>query len=321
VRHVLIAIVALALVALLEAAYHIYRWRDERARDELRRRIKAIADEPIAGGPSLLRAGRFAAAPALDEFVRSLPLADRLELLLLQTDSPLTVAQVIGYSLLSGAAGLLLSLVLRVGLPGAVVLGAATLAVPVLLLLGARDRRNRKLSEQLPEALDMVARSLRAGHALSSAFELAAGEMPAPVAVEFGRAFEAQRLGIPTDEAIVQITARAPKNRDLKIFAVSAIIQKETGGNLAEILSQLAETIRARYRFQGKLRALTAEGRASAVIVGAMPFIIGAALAIMNPEYLRPLATTGIGQVITLAAGASWLLGVAWLHRMTKLDL
>ncbi len=319
-RQVLIAVVALALVALVEAALAAMRWNDERRREELRRRLKAVADEPTQES-TLLRATRYAASPALDAFLRGVPPARWVEHLLEQTDSRLTVAQVMGYSALAGAAGVLAAMLLAGGPVLAVLAALLGGAIPIVLLAGARDRRSRRISEQLPEALDMMSRSLRAGHALTSAFELVAAEMPEPVAIEFGRAFEAQRLGIPVDEAIVQMTRRAPSNRDLKILGVSIVIQKETGGNLAEILGQLAETIRARFRFHGKLRSLTAEGRASAVVVGAMPFAVGGLLRIVNPEYLVPLVATNLGRMVLAGACASWLIGVTWLFRMTKMDV
>jgi len=176
------------------------------------------------------------------------------------------------------------------------------------------------MSEQLPEALDMMARSLRAGHALSASLEVVAREMPEPVAVEFGRAFEAQRLGLPLEQAIVQMTGRLPGNGDVKIFAVSTLIQRETGGNLAEILSNLAETIRARYRFYGKLRALTAEGRASAVIVAVMPFLVVLALRAVNPGFMNPLFSDALGHMFLAYAIVSWCVGVAWLYRMAQVD-
>jgi tight adherence protein B len=319
-RTLLFVFAALAIIALAEAAFHLYRWNDDAHRDALRRRLKALG---TSSGPeaTLLREGRFAASPALDAFLRSVPFAARVERLLEQSDSRFTVAQLFTWTAVAGCAGLVASSLLRVGLALVALATIAAAAIPYVLLLRARRRRSEKISEQLPEALDMMARSLRAGHALSSALELVATEMPDPVAVEFGRGFEAQRLGLPFDQAIVQMTERAPGNRDLKIFAVSALIQRETGGNLAEVLSNIAETIRARYRFYGKLRALTAEGRASAMLVGAMPFLMALALRVMNPEYLTPLVTTSAGHAILFGAGASWMCGVAWLYRLVQLDV
>lgn len=319
-RQILIAVAALALVALLEAGLYAWRWGDERRREELRRRLRSVGEEPTPE-TTLLREARYASRPGLDAFVRSLPLSSRIEHLLEQTDSRLTVAQVMGYSVLAAVVAAAATVVLQAGAWMSALAAAAGASAPTLLLLSARDRRTRRISEQLPEALDMMSRSLRAGHALTSAFELVAQEMPEPVAIEFGRAFEAQRLGIPVDEAILQMTRRAPSNRDLKILGVSIVIQKETGGNLAEILGQLSETIRARFKFQGKLRSLTAEGRASAVVVGAMPFVVAGMLRVMNPEYLVPLVATPTGRLILAGASASWVAGMVWLHRMTQLDV
>src|SRR5262249_42873301 len=121
--------------------------------------------------------------------------------------------------------------------------------LPLVVVSWKRARRSRKLSEQLPDALDMMGRSLRAGPALARSFKIVASELPAPVSLEFARAFEEQNLGLPFEKAISQMVKRCPTNRDLKIFAVSVIVQKETGGNLVEIIEKIAETIRQRYRF------------------------------------------------------------------------
>jgi tight adherence protein B len=320
-RSLLFVLAALAVIAVLEAVFQLIRWSDERRQDELRRRLKSMGEGSLDATSSLLRPGRYAASPGLDSILRSLPLTSNLERLLEQADSRFTVAQILGWSALAAGAGILGTSLLSLG----GMLGAlATVcggAAPVLLLLASRGRRSRKLSEQLPDALDMMGRSLRAGHALTAAFELVANEMPEPVAVEFGRAFEAQRLGLPVDQAIVQMTERSPGNRDLKIFAVSALVQRETGGNLAEVLSNIAETIRARYRFYGKLRALTAEGRASALLVGAMPFIMALILRVMQPEYLVPLVATELGRMMLGTAAVAWAVGVLWLYQMIQLDV
>lgn len=320
-RELLVLLAAVAFVALLEGLRQIYRYTAERKKEELRRRLRAIADPAAAAETTLLRAGRVAKNPALAAFLRRLPTTPRLERLVEQADSQFSVAQISAWSVMAGAGGFVLASWLRLGLALGAIFFLGGLFLPSLLLLVARDRRSQKLSEQLPEALDMMARSLRAGHAFTSAFEVVASEMPEPVAVEFARAFESQRLGLPVELAIVQMTERSPGNRDLKIFAVSAVIQKETGGNLAEILGGIAETIRARYRFYGKLRALTAEGRASGVILGSLPILMALVLRIMNPEYMGRLVTDPLGHMIILFAFLSWGLGVTWLYSLTKVDL
>ncbi len=317
-RTVVIIVLSIALVAGLEAAYYGVRFVLRRKSEELRRRLQAVGK---GEDNTLLRKGRFAANPALDSWLRTIALARRAERLLESADSRLDVARLCAYSCAIAAAALGVSIALRFAFLPMLVLVAVAVALPTLLLTVTADRRGRKLSEQLPEALDMMSRSLRAGHATSVAFQMVATEMPEPVSVEFGRAFEEQRLGLPLEQAIVHMTERAPKNRDLKIFAVSVVIQKETGGNLAELLSGLAETIRARYRFQGKLRALTAEGRASGVALALIPVAFVVALQVLNPTYFQPLVEQPVGHTIILYTILAWVGGLVWLHRLTKVDL
>src|SRR5260221_7704991 len=153
----------------------------------------------------------------------------------------------------------------------------------ILVDMCKRVLSSRKLSEQLSDALDMMGRSLRAGHALSSSFKMVASELPPPVSLEFARAFEEQNLGLPFEKAVAQMVKRSPTNRDLKIFAVSVIVQKETGGNLVEIIEKIAETIRQRYRFFGKLDTLTAAGGICSYILGALPILTGFLITLTTP--------------------------------------
>jgi tight adherence protein B len=314
-RAALIVLTSAALLALAEAAYHVLQWVGGRRSGEIRRRLQS----PLGPGrldASLLRTGRFASTPALDAWLSTKGWARRLEHLLEQADSRMTVAQLCGFSALGACAGVLSGFWLGLG-PALMVALVGAVAPPVVLLR-ARARRSRALSEQLPEALDMMSRSLRAGHALTSAFQLVATEMPEPISVEFARAFEEQRLGMPLERAVREMAARAPSNGDLKIFAVSTVIQKETGGNLAEILDGIATTVRERYRFFGKLRALTAEARASAWVVSAMPLVMALFLATSQPTYMATLVEEPMGRRILTGGGAAWLLGVVWFQRLTR---
>jgi tight adherence protein B len=321
VRELLIFLFCLVAVGVVEGSRQLLRWSREKRQSELHRRLQSVVrDTGEPGRGTLLRKGKLAANPALDALLRGVPLAVRMEKLLEQADSRLTVAQLIGLTALAGSAAVAAAAVLRLGAALGLVLAPVAMAGPYLSLLIARSRRSEKLSEQLPEALEMMSRSLRAGHALTSAFEIVATEMPEPVSVEFGRAFESQRLGLPVDRAIVQMTERAPGNRDLKIFAVSSVIQRETGGNLAEILGNIAETIRARYRFYGKLRALTAEGRASGVILGLLPVVVGVLVRVVNPEYFLVLLSPNGRFILAFSVGI-WIVGVFWLVKLTKVDV
>jgi tight adherence protein B len=293
-------LLSVAAVAAVEAALYASRFARERREADLKRRISAIAHDASDGDRDAL-------------------LRRRLENLIEQADSNVTVAQVLCWSL--GLAATVVFLALALGRLALLAVAAAAALAPTLWLLQLRARRSRRVSEQLPEALEMMSRSLRAGHALTAAFELVAHEMPEPVAVEFARAFEEQRLGLSFDEAVRRMAMRVPANGDVKIFAISAVIQRETGGNLAEVMDNIARTIRERYRFHGKLRALTAEGRASALVLGALPFFIALVLAVLNPSYIGKLVSEPLGNAILAFGLASWLVGQVVLFRMTKVEV
>lgn len=316
-RNLLLILTSLALLALIEALLHGARFLSRRRSQELRRRLQAEVG-PVALDSVLLRQGRFSGLASLDAWLAGQAWARRLEHLLEQADSRMTVAQLLGASSLAGLTGLLTAFWL--GPWAGVVLGAVGAATPAVLLFEARERRSRQLSKQLPEALDMMARSLRAGHSLAAAFRLVATELPEPISVEFARAFEEQRLGSPLEKAVREMSARAPSNGDLKILAASTVIQKETGGNLAELLDGISRTVRERYRFFGKLRTLTAEARISALIVSLLPLAMAAFLVTTQPDYMVRLLDNSMGRTILAGGLAAWVVGAAWFQRLTRFD-
>ncbi len=318
---ILVGILAFTCVAVLEALVYTGRYFRDKKKDELRRRLSSLGmSEGGKASTGLLRKGKLSSNPTVDAILRSIKLSARLESILEQTELDLTVAQLL--SLCAGAAflGLVLGL-LSDGGALSLILVALFGSLPFLFVLFMRSRRSRKMSEQLPEALEMMARSLRAGHALSSAFKMVATEMPTPVSLEFARAFEAQELGLPFERAVADMTRRAPNNQDLKIFALSVIVQKETGGNLVEIIEKIADTIRARYKFQGKLAGLTAEGRMSSYIVGALPFLTLLFMLFANRPYIMPMFETEMGHYMLGGALVLWTMGFLWMKSMTKVTI
>ena len=150
-------------------------------------------------------------------------------------------------------------------------------------LLFRRKRRMKKFAAQLPEALELIARALRAGHSLASGFSLVANEMSEPIGGEFSRTFEEQNLGKPLEEALNDLVKRVP-NLDLKFFATAIILQRQTGGDLAEILDKIGYLIRERFKIWGQVQALTGEGRLSGIVLLALPPALFAVVYNMNPE-------------------------------------
>jgi tight adherence protein B len=317
-NNILIGAAALAVVALFEALYYVLKFLSERQREELQRRLE-LATGGSEAFPTLLRAGRLSSNPILGGLLGGVPLLDRMATLLEQAQVGGTVAAQLLFSVLLALAGAAAGLALRSPATGALlfVIGGA---VPTLRLLAARARRSRQISEQLPSALDMLARSLRAGHSLTSAFKLVASEMPGPINLEFARAYEEQNLGVSFYRAVEQMVSRVPDNSDLKIFAVSVIVQKETGGNLVEMLEKLADTIRARYQFYGKLAALTAEGQMSGLVLGALPIATALFLMFVNLKYISLLVTKPLGHAILTYTVISWVVGLIWLRQMGKVE-
>jgi tight adherence protein B len=314
-KNVLIGIAALAVVALFEGLYYAFTFVSQRRQEDLNRRLRpGSAEDPQA---SLLRSRRLAANPLVESFLEGLPFTGAVVRLLDQAQVDGTVARQLGLSallaLMGAAAGVMLG-----NLPAAALLSVVGGALPFLRLLLARARCARLLSEQLPNALDMMARSLRAGHALPNAFKLVASEMPGPINLEFARATEQLNLGARFDLAVQAMTDRVPSNNDLKIFAVSVIVQRETGGNLVEILEKLAQTIRGRYQFYGKVAALTGEGRLSGLVLGGLPLVTSTVLMFVNPTYMSQLVTEPLGRLILAYVVVSWLFGIVCLRQMSK---
>jgi tight adherence protein B len=300
-----------------EAIYYLVRFAGESDRAELKRRLHAL-DQP--GHTSLMRDRRLARSPVLGRLLESLPGTAELDVWLRQTDLSWSVGSTLG-------GGLLLSIMVCAGLlflthnPWLASAGVPIgVMIPILIVANARTRRSEKITEQLPDALDMLSRSLQAGHGLASGFKLVATEMPLPIAVEFGRSFEEQNVGVEFRVAIENMTKRVPNNLDLRIFAVSIVIQSQTGGNLVDILQQISLTLRERFKFYGKVRSLTAEGRASATILGAMPFIAALLITYMNPKYMLPLIEDSLGQMILAGGLAMWAFGFVWIRSLVKVE-
>jgi tight adherence protein B len=255
IANIILVAVALACVAGVEAVYYFLRSSSEHKQAELRRRLRG-ADETSPGTRLMERQGKMARNASLEPLVRGLPFSEQLEQLLQQTDLEWTVAGMLATSALVGVVAFGAGLAWSGGLQIALLFMVFGAATPVVYAQISRSKRSEVLSSQLPEALDMMVRSLRAGHSVQSAFRLVATESPVPVAVEFARCADEYSLGVDFRSVVENLTQRVPNNLDLKIFGMSLILQHDTGGNLVELLEQIAYTIRERYKFYGKVREI-----------------------------------------------------------------
>jgi tight adherence protein B len=179
--------------------------------------------------------------------------------------------------------------------------GSILFSFPFIWLWYKRASRLKKFAAQLPEAMELVARALRAGHSLAAGLHVVADEMPDPIAREFGRVYEEQNLGVSLDEALGHLCERVP-NLDLRFFVTSVNIQRQTGGDLAEILDRIGHVIRERFKILGQVKALTAEGRLSGIVLIAMPIGLFLMMLHMKPDYIKLLWTDEMG--IKMSVGA-----------------
>ncbi|HID78142.1 MAG TPA: secretion protein, partial [Planctomycetaceae bacterium] len=195
-----------------------------------------------------------------------------------------------------------------------------TALLPVVWLLWRRKRRLKRFAVQLPDAMEMLARSLRSGQSLQAGFNLVATEMAPPLGKEFGRVFEEQNLGVPMEESLDDLTQRVP-NLDLKFFATAVILQRQTGGDLAEILDKIGSLIRQRFQIWGQVQALTGEGRLSGIVLMALPVLLFVAVYYLNPDYVMLLFTDQMGKKMLAVAVFLQVLGALVIRKIVNIKV
>ena len=270
------------------------------------------------GGGSLLDQGGFQDATGFfADIVKNMPgLSDYLD----QADVRMPAAQFAMIVLGCFAAGCAICVISPVPLILAPFLGVALGVLPLGWLYVKRMRRLNRFGQQMPEALELIGRSLRAGHSLNAGFGLVASEMEDPLAREFGRAYEEQNLGIPLDEAIEEMANRVP-NMDLRFFATAVILQRQTGGDLAEILDKIGHLIRERLQILGQIQALTGEGRMSGAVLLGLPPVLFLAMLKINYEYVMQLFTDEIGQYLLGVALITQLIGAIVIKKIITIKV
>ncbi len=197
-------------------------------------------------------------------------------------------------------------------------LGAAVL--PILHLLRLRAKRIRKFEEQFPDSLEFVARSMRAGHAFSVSLEMIHREFQDPLAGEFRRTFEEHNLGLPLETALQNLARRVP-SMDVHFFVSAVLLQRRTGGNLAEILDKLASLIRERFKLRGKIRAISAHGRMTGVALTCIPIGVALLMFYVNPDYVRFFFTDPTGQMMALAAAGLQVIGYLIIKKIVTIEV
>jgi len=308
----------IAVVLFLEGAYLAWNaYRGPEAK-RMEKRLLAMSAGGDVKGSSLLKQRLLSQTPAVDRILLQIPRIHQLDRLLLQSGRQLTVAGFLSVTLLTAVVGLMLAML--IGLPtfAVIIIGAAASGLPLFFVLSAKHKRLLVIEQQLPDALDLMARAMLAGHAFPSGLKMVGEEVPEPVSGEFRIVFDEINYGISVQDALTNMATRVPST-DLRYFVISVLIQRETGGNLAELLNNISALIRARLKLMGAVRVLSAEGRLSALILTILPFALAGVIFLVNPKFLSVLWTDPVGPKIVAGALALMIFGMFWMWRVIKI--
>jgi tight adherence protein B len=315
---VIIFILTLFVIEFAAYAIRIIRYPD---RAEIRKRLrKSVVPESDGPDRNLIKKKILSDVPFLNQVLTALPGVDRLDLLMLQANVKYTMGFFLLLSAALGLGGYFVVIMLSRNLVLSLALAAAAAALPYLTLRSKKNQRMLKFEKQLPDGLGLIARALRAGHAFTSGMKLAAEEFVDPLGPEFAETLDEINFGVSVADALKNLAVRV-ECPDLKFFVVSVILQRETGGNLAEIIEGLAHLMRERFRFRGKVRTLSAEGRLTGKILVAIPVLMFVAMYLLNPDYAGTLIHDPAGRMLAFGAMGLMLVGGLVIRRILKLDV
>jgi len=258
--------------------------------------------------------------PWVNRTLVSMQSALHLKQMLDQADLHITPSRLLMFSFMAGMLGALAASVLTVFIPLMILAGLVCASLPLLHVWYKRKKRFDAFLEHLPDALDLMCRALSAGHAFSESLHMVSDEMPEPIATEFRKTYEEQNLGLSLKLALENLTARMPL-LDLKMCVTAILIQRETGGNLSEILEKVAYTIRERFRILGDLKTLTTSSRLSAWLLCGLPIFVALMVTVMNPEYMSVLWKDPRGHYLIAIALFMQITGMLIVRKILKIKI
>jgi tight adherence protein B len=315
-------VVFVLVVGLIMGGYYgLTQLPDWLAARRLDRRLREVSltHDPLAGGPTtIITEQKVGPLPAIDKALggANSSLAKLIEQSGISTTVSAVMIACMLAAVVSGAAALIF---LRQPL-FALIAGLVGGVLPILWLKHKRTARMKRFEEQFPEALDLLSRALRAGHAFQTAMGMVADELHAPVGIEFKKAFEQQNFGLPLRDVLDQMAERVPL-LDVKFFVTAVTIQRETGGNLAEILDNLAHVVRERFKILRQVRVHTAHGRFTGYVLLALPACLAVALMFINPEHMKLLFEERMGQNMIAGAIVMQAIGYVWIRQVIKIEV
>ena len=278
--------------------------------------------EPVADGEAkaLLKGAAGGPMPGIDRFIggttRGSAFGRWLEQTGVKTSFSAILLIAVAHAGVLGFAGMILVKAAWGFMIGAIV----GFALPFMFLKMKRSRRMLAFEENFPEALDLIARALKAGHAFVTGLKMVADEMPEPIGPEFRKTFDEQNFGLPLKDALENLTLRVP-GLDVRFFATAVLIQRETGGNLSEILENLAHVVRERFKILRQVRVYTAHGRMTGYVLLALPAVLCVALSFINPDHMNTLFRERMGQMLLMVALSMQTIGYFWIRQVVKIEV
>ncbi len=318
---ILTAGIFIVSVLIIELLFYSFRTIRNPDRTKIRKKLKKLSiSSQETEASDLLRKRTLSEVPLLNRILLRITMIERLDRLRSLANAQLPTGFFILLALLFAGVSFLVFYLMKIYLILNVFLGICIGTFPFLYLYIKKNKRMRKFQTQLPEALDLMARSLRAGHAFSTGMKLAAEEFEDPLGPEFSLTLDEINFGLGVPEALTNFVNRV-ECQDLNFFVVAVILQRETGGNLAEIMESIAHLIRERFKLFGKIRTLAAEGKLSMWVLLALPFFIIGALFVVNPEYIKILFIEPVGRIMCGIALFMMFIGYLVMRRMVNIEV
>lgn len=296
---------------------------EQMARRQMQGRIDELVRGPLGdevGSTELIKGDATGMVPVLDRVIgqtsRGLSMTKWIE----QSGVKTTVSGLLVISAGLAVVGFFIGAMISVVLLVRVVVAIVCAAIPAVMIKVKRQRRFNKFEEQFPEGLDLMSRALKAGHAFSTGLKMVADEMEDPVGPEFRKTFDEQNFGLPLKDSLANLIERIPL-LDVRFFATAVLIQRDTGGNLAEILENLAMVVRERFKILRQVRVYTAHGRFTGWVLLALPGALAVALAFINPDHMNLLFRERIGQTLLGIAAVMQFIGYMWIRQIIKIEV
>jgi tight adherence protein B len=310
----------IAVVLFLEGLY--LTWNSSKGPEARRieRRLRAMSASGRSNEQelSIVKQRLLSEAPMLNRLLLAVPRISTIDRLVMQSGLSISTAEWFGQTVAAAIFGLCMSLYF--GAPTLIALGVSLGlgAMPLLYLLRAKHKRLIRIEQQLPDAIDLIGRALRAGHAFPTAVKMVGEESPDPVAGEFRMLYDEVNYGIAMQDALLNLATRVPST-DLKYLVIAVLIQRETGGNLAELLDNISGIIRARIKLLGTIRVLSAEGKLSAWILSLLPFATALMISFVNPDFMNVLWTDPVGRQMAFGMAGMMLFGIVWMRKIIRI--